>query len=112
MDGWIRLMDGWIDGWIDGWMDGWIDGWMDGWMEGWMDGYVACQAPLSMEFPRQEYWSGQLFPFLWDLPDPELEPKCPAQQVNSLPSEPPGKHIDYMQIIQKKKKKEQLHHFM
>ena len=31
---------------------------------------VACQAPLSMVFSRQEYWNGLLFPTLWDLPDP------------------------------------------
>ena len=35
---------------------------------------VACQAPLSMGFPRQEYWSGLPFPFPGDLPDPEIEP--------------------------------------
>ena len=36
---------------------------------------VACQAPLSKGFPRQEYWSGLLFPSSEDLPDPGLEPK-------------------------------------
>ena len=35
---------------------------------------VACQAPLSMEFSRQEYWSGLPFPSPGDLPDPEIEP--------------------------------------
>ena len=34
---------------------------------------TACQAPLSMEFPRQEYWSGLPFPSPGDLPDPGLE---------------------------------------
>ena len=34
---------------------------------------VAHQAPLSMEFPRQEYWSGLLFPIPGDLPDPGIE---------------------------------------
>ena len=34
---------------------------------------VACQAPLSMEFPRQEYWSGLPFPIPGDLPDPGIE---------------------------------------
>ena len=34
---------------------------------------VACQVPLSMEFSRQEYWSGLLFPTPEDLPDPEIE---------------------------------------
>ena len=37
-------------------------------------GTVARQAPLSMEFSRQEYWSGLLFPTAEDLPDPGLEP--------------------------------------
>ena len=51
---------------------------------------VAHQAPLSMEF-RQEY--GSLQPFLspGDLPNPGIEPRSPALQVDSLPSEPPGK---------------------
>ena len=35
---------------------------------------VACQAPLSIEFPRQEYWSGLPFPSSGDLPDPEIKP--------------------------------------
>ena len=35
---------------------------------------VACQAPLSMGFSRQEYWSGLSFPSLGDLPDPGIEP--------------------------------------
>ena len=52
---------------------------------------VACKAPLSMKFSRQEYWSGQPFPSPGDLPDSETEPGSPALQVDSLPSEPPGK---------------------
>ena len=39
---------------------------------------VACQAPLSMEFPRQDYWGGLPFPSPWDLPDPGIEPMSPA----------------------------------
>ena len=39
---------------------------------------VACQAPLSMEFPRQEYWSGLPFPSPGHLPSPGVEPKSPA----------------------------------
>ena len=35
---------------------------------------VACQAPLSMGFYRQEYWSGLSFPSLWDLPNPGIKP--------------------------------------
>ena len=54
-------------------------------------GVIARQAPLSMGFPRQEYWSGLPFPSPGDLPDPGIEPVAPALQVDSLPSEPPGK---------------------
>ena len=52
---------------------------------------AACQAPLSMEFSRKEYRSGQPFPSPGDLPDPEIKPRSPALQADSLPSEPPGK---------------------
>ena len=49
------------------------------------------QAPLSMEFSRQENWSGLPFPSLGDLSDPGIEPKSPALQADSFPPEPPGK---------------------
>ena len=52
---------------------------------------VAHQAPLSIGFPRQEYWSGLSFSPPGDLPDLGIEPGSPALQVASLPSEPPGK---------------------
>ena len=52
---------------------------------------VAHQAPLSMGFFRQEYWSGLLFPSPGDLSDPGTEPRSPALQADSLPSEPLGK---------------------
>ena len=52
---------------------------------------VAHQAPLSMEFSTQEYWSGKSFPSPRDLPDPGIEPRSPALQEISLLSEPPGK---------------------
>ena len=52
---------------------------------------VAYQAPPSMEFSRQEYWSGLPFPSLGDLPDPGIEPRSPSLQADALPSEPPGK---------------------
>ena len=48
---------------------------------------VAHQAPLSMGFPRQEYWSGLPFPSPGDLPDPGIEPSYPALQADSLPTE-------------------------
>ena len=52
---------------------------------------VTRQAPLSMGFSRQEYWSGLLFPSPGDLPNPGIEPGFPALQVDSLPSEPTEK---------------------
>ena len=42
---------------------------------------LACQAPLSMEFSRQEYWSGFPFPSSRDLPDPGIKPGSPALQI-------------------------------
>ena len=51
---------------------------------------VAYQAPLSMGFSRQEYWSGLPFPSPGDLPDPGVKPGSPALQADALPSEPPG----------------------
>ena len=59
---------------------------------------VACQAPLSMEFPMQEYWRGLLFPSPGDFPDPGIEPGSPALQADTLPFEPPGKPIDKMVV--------------
>ena len=50
---------------------------------------VAYQAPFSMEFARQEYWSGLPFPSPGDLPDPGTEHRSPALQADALPSEPP-----------------------
>ena len=44
---------------------------------------VACQASPSMEFSRQEYWGGLPFPSPGDLPNPRIEPRSPALQVNS-----------------------------
>ena len=52
---------------------------------------VACQAPPSMGFSSQEYWSRLTFPSPGDLPDPGIEPRSPTLQTDSLPSEPPGK---------------------
>ena len=51
------------------------------------------QAPLSMEFSRQEYWGGLLFPSPGDPLNPEIKPGSPALQADSLPFEPPGKSI-------------------
>ena len=52
---------------------------------------VACQAPLSMKFSRQGYWSGLPCPPPGDLPNPGIKPRSPALQADSSPSEPPGK---------------------
>ena len=52
---------------------------------------VACQVPLSLEFSRQEYWSGLPFPSPADLPNPGIEPGSPALQADSLPTELQGK---------------------
>ena len=54
---------------------------------------VVHQAPPSMGFSRQEYWSGLPFPSPGDFPDPGIEPRSPALQADALPCEPPGKWI-------------------
>ena len=51
---------------------------------------VAYQAPQSMQFSRQEYWSGLPFPSPGDLPNPGIEPGYPALQADALPSEHQG----------------------
>ena len=52
---------------------------------------VARQAPLSMGFPRQEYWSGLACPPPGDLPDPGIEPTSPGLIGGFFTIEPPGK---------------------
>ena len=52
---------------------------------------VACQALLSMEFPRQEYWSGLLSLPPGDLPNQGIEPMSPALAGIFFTTEPPGK---------------------
>ena len=54
-------------------------------------GTVAHRAPLSVGFPRQQYWSELPFPSPGDFPNPGTEPRSPALQADSLLSEPPGK---------------------
>ena len=51
---------------------------------------IARQASLSIEFSRQEYWSGLPFPSPGDLPNPEIEPRSPILQADALTSEPLG----------------------
>ena len=55
---------------------------------------VAYQAPPSVDFSRQEYWSGLPFSSPGDLPDLGIEPRSPAFQAYILPSESPGKPVD------------------
>ena len=53
--------------------------------------FVAYQAPPSLRFSRQEYWSGYPFPSPGDLPNPGIEPGSPSLQTDTFQSEPPGK---------------------
>ena len=57
----------------------------------WAPWTVACPAPLSMRFPKQEYWSGFSFPSPGDLPDPGIEPSSPALAGGFFTTKPPGK---------------------
>ena len=70
-----------------------------------MPGIVARQAPLSMGFSRQEYWSGLPFPPAEDLPDPRIEqafPANPALQAGSLPQSHQGSPNDLVIQVQPK----------
>ena len=65
---------------------------------------AAHPPPLSMGFSRQEYLSGLPFPTPGDLPNPGIEPRSPAWQADSLPSEPPGtwqvvKMVNFMSSV-------------
>ena len=51
---------------------------------------IACQAPLSMGFSRQEYWIGLAFPSPGDFPNPVIKPRSPTLQADSLSSKPPA----------------------
>ena len=59
---------------------------------------VAYEAPQSMGFSRQEYWSGLPFPSPGDLPNPGIEPGSPALEADALTSEPPGKPDDSVEM--------------
>ena len=54
---------------------------------------AVCQAPLSMEFLRQEYWSGLPFPSPGDLPNPGIEAASPALEGRFFTTELPGKPV-------------------
>ena len=60
---------------------------------------VAHQAPLSIEFPVQEYWSGLPFPSPGGLPDPGIKPRFPALQADSLSSEPPAICLHIFRVL-------------
>ena len=60
---------------------------------------VAHQAPLSMGFSRQEYWSRLWFPSPEDLPEPQIKPRSPALQTDSLSSEQPGKTFSFLTFV-------------
>ena len=69
---------------------------------------VARQAPLSMGFSREEYWSGLPCPPPGDLPNPGIKPRSPVLQADSLSSEPLGKstmwiNLENIVLIEKKK---------
>ena len=60
---------------------------------------VAHQAPLSVGFSRQEYWSGLPFSSPGDLPDPGIKPGSLALQADASPSEPQGKPKTWHAIV-------------
>ena len=60
---------------------------------------VAHQAPLTMGFSRQEYWSGLPFPSPGDLPNPGIEPMYPALAGGFFTTEPPGKPLFASQAL-------------
>ena len=72
---------------------------------------VAHQPPPSMEFSRQEYWSGLPFPSPGDLPDPGIEPRSPELRADTLPSEPPGNPYRYEGWIIKKTEHQRMYAF-
>ena len=63
---------------------------------------VGYQVLLSVEFSRQEYWSGLPFPSPGDCPDPGNEPRSPALQADASLSEPPGKLYDSSYVLENK----------
>ena len=66
----------------------------------------AQQASLSMGFPRQEYWSGLLFPFPGDLPNPGIEPTSPTLAGRFFTIEIPGKPNILISCIHMKERAE------
>ena len=60
---------------------------------------VTYQAPPSIGFSRQEYWCGLPFPSPGDLPNPGIEPRSPASQADSLPTELQGKPLPFFNLV-------------
>ena len=63
---------------------------------------IAHQAPLSMGLPRQEFWSGLLFPSPGDLPEAGIEPvslASPALAGGLFATEPPGKPTKFHEMV-------------
>ena len=62
---------------------------------------LSHQTPLSMEFSRQEYWSGLPFPLQGGLPDPGIKPvslASPALAGESFATAPPGNHVKLIHV--------------
>ena len=79
---------------------------------------VAWQAPLSIGFSRQEHWSGLPFPSPGHPPNPANEPRSPALQADSLPTEMLGAHhsrmwclVDFLRFSIYDNQSKQLAHF-
>ena len=66
---------------------------------------MAHQAPPSMEFSRQEYWSGLPFPSPGDLPNPRIEPGFPAFRADALPPEPSQSNDEKAKLIDEASRK-------
>ena len=64
---------------------------------------VAVQAPLSVGFSRQEYWSELPFPFPEHLPDPGIKPASPALAGRFFTTEPAGKPLENISFILERK---------
>ena len=62
---------------------------------------VAYDAPLSIRFSRQEYWSGLPFPSPQNLPDPGIKPASPELACKFFTTEPPGKPLNGCSISQR-----------
>ena len=60
---------------------------------------VVHQAPLSMRFPRQEYWNRLPFPTPGDLPNPRIKPMSPALAGKFFTTEPPGKPLGMCNVL-------------